>query len=904
MAVPKTLALVVGLLLALVLHRSATQSTACVAPFQTSVCSEDPTDQSTVMMQQYLNAQRCDALIESDLCVDPAEYYYQMDVYASIDLTAAASCTVSYLLDSVTTDGSPDCNTELCNGTQTSRCAYIAQQGITVQLSFNNVAYVKPLQNVGSFPYDYIEITQMLQYTDLSNPLGTNNMFSCIDECFNGTASCNFRPSDTNGSYCYQQNSGNFSAGFGPSTFNCVSVQQPVFVPHTPDLTRSCCGDCEACDCAFSPSATPTSSPYVPYFPQSSPYETYALYNYSGGSGFQLDANSGGMPGIVYNTTNPLYVTSLGWPFFPTPIDAVYYANLTACPSEDPNCNYAEGLWLAPIRRDPLTAEPYASDVDGKLACGYCSQGMAAFQACGDPAVPAIIGLQTYAMGMSPKCTLWSTSDDATLRFDLTVTVTGLNGAIKNSTFYGLSVENQRLLVTNDDASIYVSVQLNIQQSPLDDPLMTDSYFATCAPDPTGDDLAPLDPASWAGLSTPWSDRTGPASGLPDCYGCLPDEQSVIPGQYRLWWYMNATQAMGLIDLGNIGGVARSGFTNHLVIENDCDNPVGDDIGCIPGTQPGLQSAACAAGGIHALLPTTTAASIARAFQTYRSTLALATTKAFDPLTTEAGYYLPPFWNYKTPNVWIEASGDLMNVVYIPQTSPFENSAIQDLDVSVLVAQVLGAIPETTPPVVLNVAASSIPTCVLCNNQRPWFMPGFLSLQISPNAATPPFPITYYAQATAGPIQCLVGGQDLFPLALQRSPMVVQITCDGTGLSGPLDPNALFTLTVTRGSILSLLYEIPLCASLAEALDDPNLDFQLPTLADLPPVNNSLGPLLGQATGPGSPIQTAEDLYAPQRTRSLVLGLVAAGAVVLVTLVITALALYVFIDEIAKPGSG
>jgi hypothetical protein len=300
---------------------------------------------------------------------------------------------------------------------------------------------------------------------------------------------------------------------------------------------------------------------------------------------------------------------------------------------------------------------------------------------------------------------------------------------------------------------------------------------------------------------------------------------------------------------------------------------------------------------MHALIPSTTAADVARAFQSYRQTLALATTKAFDPSTTEAAAFLPPFWNYKAPNVWIEADGDLMNIIYKPQTSPYENSAIQDLDITVIVAQSLAALPETTPPVVFDPASTGIYPCVLCNNIQPWFMTGFVGLQISPDAATPPFPITYYVQATAGPVQCLIGDQELFGLQLQQSIMVVQITCDATSMTLPLDPNDVFTLTVTRGSILSLLYQTPLCPELAAIFADPNQQLPPPPLDDLPMLNTSTGPMLGQNTGPGSSIQMAKDMFQPQQTNNFVLGIIMVCAVVIISLGFIGVALYVVLAD-------
>lgn len=876
----------------------ATSAQGCSAPYETVFCSADETTRSTVQLLQYQNAQRCDALLESDLCVDPSQEFYQFDLTATLDLTATSTCTATFLVDSVPLSGTPACATDFCNGTTSSNCGFISQGGLTVQFLVTNVRYVKSLENVGSFSYDYIELTQMQQYTDLANPAGASSALECITACSapNITANCTFRPSDINGTYCYQDNAGNFSASFGPSSFNCVSVQQSVFVPHTPDLTRSCCGQCESCACALGPTANASTSVYVPYFPQSSPYEVYSLYNSSSGVGFQVDATTGGLPNATYNTTNPLFVAAYGWPLLPTASDANYYAALNACPIGPP-CNYGGGLWLAPLRRDPLTAEGYASDVDGKLACGYCSQGMPGVSACGDPAIPALTALQTYVMGMSPICTLWSTSDDATLRFDLAVMVSGLNGQTHTETFLDLSLENQQILVVSGDASVYVSIELNIQQSPLEDPLMTDSYFATCAPDAAGNDLTPLDPLLWSGHISPWANRTGAASGLDNCYGCMPDEQSRVPGQPRLWWYMNATQALEFINLGNIGQALKSGLTNHVVAEDDCDNPAGNQTGCAAGTAPGVQTATCALGGMHALLPSVTAASIGRAFAAYRQLLGLATTKAIDPLSSPAGAYLPPFWNYQTPNVWLEPNGDLMDLVYTTPTSPFENAVLQEFDVMLMVESSLAAVPEATPPVVWNPDASAIYPCVLSNTNPPRFLSSYVSLQISPAVSPPAFPITYTVSATADTVVCLVGGQEFYPVSLQNAAVVIEITCNASALEFPVNAAGFFTLTVTRGSIVSLLYQTMICPVVAKVIADPNQELPPPPVGPVTMLNQTAYSVLGQNTGPGSAYATANELWKPQRTNTYVYGLVAAGAMVFVGIVVIGIGVYVAIAE-------
>jgi len=851
----------------------------CADPLETLVCQESANGDSNIELQAFYGPRPCVGLFDAASCNSAQQQLYEFDLYATLDFTSGSSCTVALSTDNAPLAATAACTTQSCNGTVSDRCGFIALGGLSVQLAINNVRYRKQLLEVGQFPYDYVAITQYAQYSDLANPAGSASPLQCITECFNGSVpNCSFRASDSNGTYCYNENAGDFAAAVGPSSFNCVSVQQPVFEPHTPDLTQSCCGDCESCACALEPGG---STSYVAYFPQSSPAEAYQLSIESTSGGFQLDAETGGMPGVTYNTDSPLFVGAVGWPLNPEAADAAYYTQLNACPGVDPGCAYAGGLWIPALRRDPVTQAGFASDVDGKLGCGYCTQGMPALRACGDPAVPALVATQSYVMGMSPVCRLWAASDDSTLLFDATVTVTGNNGATTVATFANLGLENQQIVVQNSDGTVFLTVDFDTGQTPLDDPLITDSYFATCAPDSAGDDLFPLDPATWPNQATPWSDRIGTASGLPNCFGCMPDEQSNVPGEIRLWWYMNATLASQFVNLGNVGGVQQVGVTNRIVQQDDCDNLYGNFSGCAVGTQPGLQTNVCAAGGMSAVLPTLTAAQVARVFNNYRQVLAAATTKAFGPLATDVASYLPPSWTYQSPNFWIEAQGDMVSVVYQPATSLFENAAQQNLDVSVFVDVSLAALPQATPPVVIVPGSDQLYTCAMCNQFPPRIATGTVQLQIDPRYVAP-FPITYYVSAQAGDIACLIEGQLLQPISLQSTPVLLELDCDASSADAAPSADLPFTLTVARGSIVSLLYERYLCPGIVATMVDPALGYS----PDIPPanvsmLNTTLGAPLLNDDGPGTPVALAKELFSSEQSAGIVYSMLALGALLL-----------------------
>jgi len=870
----------------------------CSDPLQSYECVEGAG--SVVELESAYGPAPCTNTFTASSCASAQQQLYEFDLLASLDFTATAECSVVLSTDSVPLDGAATCTVGACDGTKSARCGYIALGGLTVEFSVQNVRYEKQLILVGSFPYDYVTVTQFEQYSDLQNPAGAASPFECITACFNGSGVvCDFRASDTNGSYCYNENTDDFASGFGPSSFNCVSVQQPVFVPHTPDLTQSCCGDCENCACALGDS--PSSPEYVAYFPQTSPLEAYGLFIGSTGGGFMLDADTGGRANSTYNTDTPMFIGALGWPLVPESPDQSYYSQLTACPPTDTQCLYGQGLWLPALRRDPLTQQGYASDVDGKLACGYCTQGMPALRACGDPAVPALIAVQSYVMGMSPTCRLWSASDDSTLKFDVVVTVTGNTGTVTTASFLDLSLDNQEIIVSNDDATIFVTIDANIEQSALDDPLITDSFFATCAPDASGDDLYPLDPSTWGSDLSPWSNRLGPITGQPNCYGCMPDDQSSVPGEIRLWWYMNATQAAAFVDLTNVGAVNKVGVTNRIVQQDDCDNLYGNFSGCAPGTAPGLQSNACAAGGMAALLPSVTAAQVARAFNNYRQLLAAASTTAYGPLGTEAGAYLPPSWTFEAPNYWIEAQGDMVSIVYQPITSPFENTVAQQWDASVYVDTRLAAAPQPTPPVVIVDGTNELYTCALVNQFPPRLAVGSADVQIDPAYAPSAFALTYYVSAQAGPVSCLVNGEYELAIVLQADPVTLQLQCDASDLDAAVDGAQLFTLQVTRGSIVSMFYQTFVCPGTVATDIDPALGYAPdPPPADTGMLNTTLGPPVVNDNGVGTPVDLAGQLYKADRAGIAVWTAITAGVLVLAAIITIGFALYPIISNEIK----
>lgn len=851
--------LLVGGLLALLALAVGAQAP-CAQPFEQLQCAElGAGNFSTgIDFEGYSGAQVCAAVLpDPSLCVSPTQTLYEFDLFVQLDLAETGACTLQFSVDNVPLDGITNCDTTFCNGTRTGRCGYLTLSGLTIQLLVENVRYRKTLQTIGSFPYDTLEVTQLLQYTDLGNAAGAASALECSTVC--ASSSCSFRASDPTGTYCLAQNSGNFSAGFGPSQFNCVSVPQSVFVPGTPDLTASCCGDCENCLCP--------SVQYVPYYPQTSPVGAYNLFNTSAGAGFQLDASTGGLPGNTYNVDSPMFVSSTGWPFRPAFADQDYYESLVACPPAEPGCNHGEGLWLGALRRNPITpGQTLPSDIDGKLACGYCSQGMSALQACGDPAVPALVAIQTYAMGQSPICTAFLPVDDAVLEFDLVVTVTGRSGTVTTEVFLDLQLDGEQdLVVSGSEGTIFLVIEPNLQQSPLDDPLVIDSVWVACAPDSQGQDFGPLDPATWLGSESPWTGRTGPASGLPDCYGCLPDEQSEDPATPRLWWYMNATQAAAAFEFGNVGAPGRSGLANRVVQVNDCDNPVGDETGCAAGTFVGLQSLACSQGGIGSLLPRLTPASVGRAFNAYRRLLADSTTKAIDPLTTDAGLFLPPFYNYAAPNVWLETSDSTMTVVYRPLTSPFENTVQQELDMAIFVDTALAGPPVSVPPLVAAASGSVLYLCALSNVNPPREAFGTVTVYIPP-AFTPPSQVNYAFRASVGgSFPCLLNGDESLEVFMQTESLALQVSCNATDLALRINPGSVFTLTASHGNVVSLVYSAVVCSSLAQAEADP---YYVPP----PALNTSIGTLqspteftVPEDLGTGSRTEYVDSLYSSQR---------------------------------------
>ncbi len=839
----------------------AASQSQCPAPNELLQCQElgsGPTN-TQISMLGYSGSQSCvDTFADPSMCLSSQQQLYEFDLELQLDLSETGSCSLQFFVDNVPLDQTENCDTSFCNGTQSNRCGFIALSGLTISVAIENIRIRKTLQDIGSFPYDILEITQLLQYTDLSNPAGTNTGLSCSSVC--NATQCEYRPSDPTGSYCYYDNTGNFPAAFGPSQFNCVNVVQPIFVPGTPDLTTSCCGDCENCNCG-------SVTEYVPYYPQSSPADVYQLYQNSVGSGFQLDASTGGIPGNTYDQTNPLFISSRGWPLNPGVDDQSYYQSLTSCPAADPECDYGNGLWLAALRRDPLAAqETLSSDYDGKLACGYCTLGMPAFQACGDPAVPALFAMQTYAVGQTPICKAMIPVDDVTVEFDLVVSITGLADQTVTEIFLDLTFEGQQdLLISGSSGTILLAITPTLQQSPLDDPLVTDSVWVACAPDSRGEDFSPLDPETWYGRESPWSARTGPASGLPNCFGCLPDEQSQDPSTPRLWWYMSSDQAEQMLEFSNVGLPGQNGFANRLVQEDDCDNPVGNQTGCAPGSFVGLQSSTCANGGINSILPPITAASVGRAFASYRKLVAASTIKAIDPLSTDAGQFLPSFYNYQSPNVWLESQGDTMTLVYFPITSPFENNVQIDMDMSLYVDTSLASTPQSISPLVIVQADSVLPLCPLSNSMPPRAASGILNIMISANYPSPT-PVNYALQASVGgTLPCFLNGDEYLAVTLQNEEFSVQVVCNATLLTKRIEPNLVFTLTATHGSIISLLYQATVCPTLVADEASPNYFVQPAPQTNVTVMNMQTGNFtVSQNYGPGSVNAYANSLYATQ----------------------------------------
>ena len=849
------------LLLLLVVVTLASSQTTCPEAEQVLRCEEaqDPTSLTYLLFGGYSGAQSCaTALPDPTLCVSSTQSLYEFDFFLQLDLSETGSCTLQLDLDSVPTDQSLNCNTTFCNGTQSTRCGYVSLSGLQVDILVTNLRYVKTMQPIGSFSYDTLEITQLAQYTDLGNPAGSESAFMCGSVCANTT--CAFRAADVNGSYCYTGMVNDFASGFGPSEFNCVEVGQVVFVPGTPDFTSSCCGDCETCTCV--------NTTYVPYYPQSSPVSAYQLFSLSNGAGFQLDASTGGLPNNTYNEDNPMFVSSRGWPFSPLDTDLAYYQLLTACPPTNPNCTYGNGLWQAALRRDPLNPlRVLPGDIDGKLACGYCSQGPPGFLACGDPLIPALIAEQTYLMNMSPTCWAMQPVDEPILRADVVISVTGLAGQTTTESFLNLELDGQQeLVMAGMGGTIFLVIEPNLQQSPLDDPQVTNAVIVVCAPDLTGEDFTPLNPINWSGSVSPWADRTGPASQLTNCYGCLPDEQATGQGSTRLWWYMTEDQASAIFQFSNVGAAQRAGIANRMVQFNDCDNPVGNTTGCAPGTYPDVQSATCAAGGMNTLIPPVTAADVGRAFAAYRALLTVATTKAIDPFTTPAGEFLPPFWNYMRPNVWLESTEEAMSLVYMPTSSPFEGTVLQEVDITIYVDTTLASLPQPIPPLVLVPSDSDLFLCPLSNVYTPREGTGSLDIVINP-MYLPSTPVPYGLQASVGgTLPCLLNGVEFLQIFIQGQTLTVEVLCNATSLPAALDPSLLFVLTATHGSIVSFDFEIVICPSLViaamqvNAAPVPPLD---PSVTLLNPPNNTI--TIGQNYGPGSLNEYVDNAYQTER---------------------------------------
>lgn len=830
-------------------------------------------ERSQVVFDNLYDKRTCTDLdIEGDFCstgASPTDEYYQVDFVSLMDYNEGVYCSSDFTFDSVQIGGALE-TPGFCNGSLpgTPSCATITGS-IKIEVTINNIRYKRILNPGGQVPYDSIILSQPVNFWDLTSSLGEPQFanIACMSECVNGSQSCLFRANDINGSYCFNQNTQVADAA-GPTGYNCIGVQQNVFYAGDYDLTVSCCGDCQDCSCNGT-------NPATAFFPQVSPSSLYDQY-INTNTPFVVDTNAPGTSGNMSNNAlHPVLLGANGWPSQPTMAGRDYYDSLNNC--SQPNCIYEQGGWFAPLRRLPTSSlTTLANDISGKLACGFCSQGPLGRIGCGTPFYPGVTGVQSWLMGMTPMCTLYSAMDEASLVGDLSITITTQGDQVYTINVPAFDLENQVYPLQTPDGLLYVEITRDFTQSPLDDPLVLGSLIGACAPDALGQDYSPFDPDTWSDPANPWAGRDGIESGLPDCFGCLPDDQSQN-GQRRLWWMMNSTQADSMFDLSNTGSINNNGITNAIWQGQDCNNPPGNASGCAVGVLPGTRAQSCFdSGGAFGALPNISPIEIAQAFENYRAILANAQSKEIDPLFMSPGPYLPPFYNYKAPNVWLENQDESLYLVYRPISSPFDTTVQQTLGLKVVFNSNIVGTSTPVPPVVE--IAQDFSFCNLITTNSTAVGGGTIALLLSSALVPPPttdpnilYSITAQLSSSLDDVSglsCKVNTFDSFVTRLSYTAgTTISVECRAPQALQYAYALESIEITASVGSIVAGSFPVVICPgefltgyvpdSIGVATSAP-LDTWVSnyTIEDVP---------FNSQDGPGGHYTIAEDLYSQTR---------------------------------------